>query len=231
MKAQNNNSIYTVFYVDFNSNIKVIYYPDYKSIYLVDKDNERIFKNYDELKKYVYKKYDKTIGETLEDNFSNTKTNKNFFLGQNEYNINEIFEEKKTNFCKKYNVNFENEANLNDLFTKKIRGLKNKDLEEFLIESEIPLLLFIESYIYDEYKNRKNLNVAIKTLVEENNIGDKYLMKSICFNSKKFNPIESIRYYFNELLYRNKWIKKGSGFDIKVLMQFVDDDIALVFRN
>lgn len=233
MKSQSNNqdSVYIVFYIDFDSNVKVVYYPYEKSIYLVDKNNEKVFNSYDELKNYVKERYDRNLKESLEDNFSNSMTNRNFFLGQNENNVSDIFKENELKFCAEYNIDFKDEKTINDSFNNNITHLKNSNLDKFLEQSEIPLLLYIESYVYNDFIDKKCLNISIKTSEEQNALGEKYFTKLIYFNNKKFNPISSIRFYFNELLFRNKWIKKGSPFDIKVLKQFVNDDIALIFNK
>lgn len=217
---------YVIFYIDFTNDVKVFYYPNQEDkIYLMDKEKETIFNDYNELVTYVDKEYHKKLKKKFKDNFSLSDTNRNLFLGQNQYNVDQIFNEVKQNFINKYNIDFNNDIQINTVIN---NYLKTADVNEFIVDAEIPLLLYSIDYIKSKYKTKKNLTLEILTAEEKNSFGEIFYTKVINFNGVKFNPILSIRYYFNELLYRNKWIKKDSEFDILMLKQFLDNDIAII---
>lgn len=225
MKSQDDNPKAAIIYMNMNKGIHVLYYSNKPHFLYLKRGKQNWYTTYEELKESVAKNEGIELKPNLKDCFDYQLTNYNFFIGQNNDNIDELYDKVIKDFEKEYNVSLSNKDEINTLFREKIKNYNEEELKEFLSKSEIPLLLYSGSYLMKN--NKSNFRLHWVTVTETNIFNEEYLIKALYFNDKKFNIVKRIRYYFNEILNRHKYLKKNTEFDIDTMMNFVENPILI----
>lgn len=224
MNSQEDNPKTAMFYAD--KNISLIYnFKNEKEFLYLNKGNQKWFTNYEELREYLAKNDDIVLNNNFKDYFDYTLTNYNFFIGNNNDNINEVYEKYIKDFEKEYSISLSNKEEINKLFREKIKHSNKEELQKFLSKSEIPLLLYTGNYLIKN--NKSDFRLHWLTVTETNIFYEEYLTQSLYFNDKKFNILKRIRYYFTEILNRHKHLKKNTEFDIDTMINFVESSILV----
>lgn len=221
MNSQDNNTKEAIIYM--NNGVYVIYYSDKNEFLYLNNGKQNWYKNFEVLKESLAKNEGIELKPNLKDYFDYQLTNYNLFIGQDHSNIDELYGKVIQNFEKKYSISISSKDDINKLFRKKIKSYNDDELKDFLAESEIFLLLYSGNYLIKN--NRSNFRLHWNTVTEKNIFNEEFLMKSLYFNEKEFNLLKNIRYYFNELLNRHKYLKKNTEFDIDTMINFIEINI------
>ncbi|WP_066433512.1 hypothetical protein [Chryseobacterium sp. CCH4-E10] len=225
MKSQDDNPKAAIIYMNMDKGIHLLYYSNEPHFLYLKKGIPSWYATYEELKKSVVKNEGIELKQNLKDYFDYQLTNYNFFVGQNNNNIDELYGNIVKDFEKEYNISLSNKDEINTLFRKKIKNYNEEELKKFLSKSEIPLLLYSGNYLIKN--NKSNFRLHWVTVTETNILNEEYLIKALYFNDKKFNIVKRIRYYFTEILNRHKYLKEGTEFDIDTMMNFVESSIHI----
>lgn len=223
MKSQDDNSEAAIIYMNMDKGIHLLYYSKEPHFLYLKRGKQKWYTTYEELKESVAKNEEIVLKTNLKDYFDYQLTNYNFFIGQNNNNIEELYDNVIKDYEKEYNISLSNKDEINKLFREKIKNYNEEELKEFLSKSEIPLLSYMGDYLIKNNISNFRLHWAIST--EKNIFNEEFIIKSLYFNEKKFNLIKSIRYYFNELINRHKYLKKGTDFDINTMINFIEINI------
>lgn len=221
MSSQDNNTEAAIIYM--NKDVYIIYYADKNQFLYLKKGKQNWYKNYEALKESVAKNEGIELKPNLKDCFDYQLTNYNLFIGQDSNNIDELYGKVIQNFEKEYSISMSNKDDINKLFRGKIKNYNGDELKKFLSKSEIPLLYYSGDYLIKN--NKSNFRLHWVTVTEKNIFKEEYIMKSLYFNEKKFNILKIIRYYFNEILNRHKYLKKNTEFDIDTMINFIESSI------
>lgn len=223
MKSQDNNSKAAVIYMNMDKGIHLLYYSDEPHFLYLKRGKQKWYTTYEELKESVAKNEEIELKADLKDYFDYQLTNYNFFIGQNNNNIEELYDNVIKDYEKEYKISFCNKDEINKLFMEKIKNDDEEELKDFLSKSEIPLLLYSGNYLIKHNKSAFKLHWV--TVSETNIFNEEYLTKALYFDLKKFNIVKRIRYYFTEILNRHKYLNKETEFDIDTMINFVEINI------